>query len=259
MPATLNGTCSECAKPIHLSPSSRLEPTCHACRREARHKPCAGCGKRFEARLKRTVFCSITCANGSRRRLSEQEKEDSFSQRRYREQDAPGLTQRGREILRHKWRKQGRKCYYCGKANPTDADHVIPLSRGGTNWEGNLVPCCRPCNGSKGHRFLMEWRTNRPAPPKHKQRTTPKPKPVKKAKPTLTPHQCRVCGATALITVSKSGQKRRRWYCSDDCMLEHNRRSNRDRYRLSNGIPTDSAWPTQCFTKSVHQGHAEIL
>jgi 5-methylcytosine-specific restriction endonuclease McrA len=37
-------------------------------------------------------------------------------------------------------------------------DHIVPLARGGTNYEGNLTPACRPCNSSKGTLLLVEWR-----------------------------------------------------------------------------------------------------
>lgn len=39
----------------------------------------------------------------------------------------------------------------CGRA-ATTADHVIPLSRGGTNDLENLMPSCAPCNSSRGSR-----------------------------------------------------------------------------------------------------------
>lgn len=44
------------------------------------------------------------------------------------------------------------RCAYCGtELNKTTVtrDHVIPLSRGGSNWPANLVPACRSCNNSK--------------------------------------------------------------------------------------------------------------
>jgi 5-methylcytosine-specific restriction endonuclease McrA len=57
----------------------------------------------------------------------------------------------------------GRRCYLCGcdwNALPTKTnvssgefwktiDHVIPLSRGGSNWPANLRPACSDCNLSK--------------------------------------------------------------------------------------------------------------
>ena len=49
-------------------------------------------------------------------------------------------------------------CLYCGSTDRIQADHVIPVSRGGVNSIGNLVPCCYKCNPSKGARTIMEWR-----------------------------------------------------------------------------------------------------
>lgn len=35
-------------------------------------------------------------------------------------------------------------------------DHVVPLSRGGSNALDNLVPCCTSCNSSKGARLVAD-------------------------------------------------------------------------------------------------------
>jgi 5-methylcytosine-specific restriction endonuclease McrA len=35
-------------------------------------------------------------------------------------------------------------------SNGFQLDHIIPLSRGGTNWPDNLQLLCEPCNRSKG-------------------------------------------------------------------------------------------------------------
>jgi 5-methylcytosine-specific restriction endonuclease McrA len=49
-------------------------------------------------------------------------------------------------------------CRYCGdRPERMCADHVVPLSRGGSNDEDNLVACCLPCNSSKCDRLLEEW------------------------------------------------------------------------------------------------------
>lgn len=42
----------------------------------------------------------------------------------------------------------GGLCAYCG-AVYEHVDHVIPLSRGGTNWPANLRPACKTCNLKK--------------------------------------------------------------------------------------------------------------
>ncbi len=46
-------------------------------------------------------------------------------------------------------RKYGNKCLACGSSEIT-VDHVVPLSKGGTNCIDNLQPLCSSCNSSKG-------------------------------------------------------------------------------------------------------------
>lgn len=52
-------------------------------------------------------------------------------------------------------------CVYCGSRDSIEADHVIPLSKGGRHSEGNLVPACKACNRAKHDEFVMEWRIKR--------------------------------------------------------------------------------------------------
>ena len=51
------------------------------------------------------------------------------------------------------------KCYYCGHnlGKPYHVDHVIPLSRGGSNAPENLVLACPHCNLTKKDRLPHEW------------------------------------------------------------------------------------------------------
>lgn len=55
--------------------------------------------------------------------------------------------------------KQNHLCNEC-KINLTeyDVDHIIPLSRGGSNGPDNLQLLCPPCNGSKNDKTPEEWR-----------------------------------------------------------------------------------------------------
>jgi 5-methylcytosine-specific restriction endonuclease McrA len=50
-------------------------------------------------------------------------------------------------------------CAYCGKPvnDNYHVDHVIPISRGGTNYPENLAIACPFCNDSKGSKLLSEW------------------------------------------------------------------------------------------------------
>lgn len=49
-------------------------------------------------------------------------------------------------------------CKYCGiKKAKMQYDHVIPLSKGGTNHWWNIVRACELCNKSKGNKSLEDW------------------------------------------------------------------------------------------------------
>jgi hypothetical protein len=56
-------------------------------------------------------------------------------------------------------------CVYCGRRcqcspgepNNMTLDHVVPLSRGGTNDRWNIVPACPECNQAKDSQELSTW------------------------------------------------------------------------------------------------------
>ena len=41
------------------------------------------------------------------------------------------------------------RCAYCGSEGPLEADHRVPLARGGSNLIDNILPACGPCNRRK--------------------------------------------------------------------------------------------------------------
>lgn len=49
------------------------------------------------------------------------------------------------------------KCAYCGTSftpnNMPVKDHVIPISKGGTNSKDNIAPACNDCNMKKRDKF----------------------------------------------------------------------------------------------------------
>lgn len=59
--------------------------------------------------------------------------------------------------------RDGYRCQFCGRSSaelrPRESltrDHLVPLSRGGTNDWTNVVTACSPCNTRKGNRLPGE-------------------------------------------------------------------------------------------------------
>ena len=133
--------------------SMKRKRTCGDCG-NATNKPTAAkfCNPCFEARTDRLrlerqqAYAVLAETERNRKRA-----------RVLREQAASGLSAHGRRLLLAKWKRQGKCCAYCQRPADT-VEHVVPLSRGGSNHEGNLVPACRSCNASKGDRLIVEWK-----------------------------------------------------------------------------------------------------
>ena len=74
----------------------------------------------------------------------------------------PRKRRRRRRTLRQRRRhlfQLNPVCKYCGVAlqwESSTVDHVVPISKGGTNDLQNLVLACKPCNTRKGNKLLAE-------------------------------------------------------------------------------------------------------
>ena len=60
--------------------------------------------------------------------------------------------------IQAQYERQKGKCYYCQlEITKYHVDHVVPLSRGGSNGPSNLVIACCHCNTSKRDKLPHEW------------------------------------------------------------------------------------------------------
>ena len=59
------------------------------------------------------------------------------------------------EELRQKILKKYGICVICGSEKDLTVDHIVALSKGGTNVESNLWCLCRKCNASKSNKTLI--------------------------------------------------------------------------------------------------------
>lgn len=78
------------------------------------------------------------------------------NRRRMRERDAGSHTA---SEIREQYRRQGGRCHWCGDKAGLDyhVDHVIPVSKGGSNGPDNLVIACPTCNLRKGSKLPHEF------------------------------------------------------------------------------------------------------
>ncbi len=51
------------------------------------------------------------------------------------------------------WRRDRGTCIECGSRERLEFDHIVPVSRGGSNTARNLELRCEPCNRRKGDRI----------------------------------------------------------------------------------------------------------
>ena len=70
------------------------------------------------------------------------------NRRRSRENNSPGsfTTKEWKSLCR----QYNHRCARCGEKKKLTVDHVVPLSKGGSNYIDNIQPLCSSCNSSKG-------------------------------------------------------------------------------------------------------------
>lgn len=78
--------------------------------------------------------------------------------RRFKAKRRARLAQNGGEFTTQEWLELCKKfdncCACCGERKKLEADHVVPISKGGTSDITNIQPLCRNCNASKGDKTV---------------------------------------------------------------------------------------------------------
>lgn len=111
---------------------------------------CRWCGRAFVTQQPAQMLCSKRCRNRVDR-----------ARRKALEHGAPG-TYTWTEVI-GLFLAFGRCCAYCRQPieGQPDPDHVVPLSRGGSNSITNILPACRACNCDKRDLSLDDWSADR--------------------------------------------------------------------------------------------------
>jgi 5-methylcytosine-specific restriction endonuclease McrA len=58
------------------------------------------------------------------------------------------------EVKIYVWLRDGGKCVKCGSQMNLEYDHIIPISKGGSNTARNIQLLCEECNRKKGGNFV---------------------------------------------------------------------------------------------------------
>lgn len=161
------------------------------CRQLRLYKQCVMCGKTFWARRQTKKTCSEKCRFKA---ISERLKNhpiyriDSFGNKNSNWRGGVSFDP-AQKRLNWKQKKAKRKqlggvlsiktvrtvfdenisefgvltCYYCRRImdkKEAELEHIIPLSRGGTNDYFNLIIVCHRCNSSKNNKTVQEWKNH---------------------------------------------------------------------------------------------------
>lgn len=121
-------------------------------------RPCMECWKTFEPTKRSQKYCSDACKDIAKIKAKQAKGE---YKKKGRQRMGTPLDQRHWAALRFAiLRRDGFQCKYCGRT-PNDGaklhvDHILAVSRGGSNNPENLVTACDSCNLGKFDALLTQ-------------------------------------------------------------------------------------------------------
>ncbi len=96
--------------------------------------------------------------NDKKWRTENPEKHQAAAHRKRVRRQGNNIGQHTGQELRTLQEQFNDTCLYCQKSKEA-WDHIIPVSRGGTNFIWNMAPTCKPCNSSKHAQHPLEFLT----------------------------------------------------------------------------------------------------
>jgi hypothetical protein len=126
-------------------------------------KKCDICGTRFSEKEKKHYWeidgkNTIICSKCNRKLENQEHKRkfDEYFQGTENEYDyEPPTVNRliSTQTKNAVWRRDGGRCIECGSQERLEYDHIIPVSKGGSNTERNIQLLCEKCNRKKSDKI----------------------------------------------------------------------------------------------------------
>lgn len=100
-----------------------------------------------KAQDRKTAVTALRTTKGSQQSESLQATERQTSPKRRPTSERQPIP---KSVKMYVWQRDGGRCVECDSKEKLEYDHIIPLSKGGSNTERNIQLLCERCNRSKG-------------------------------------------------------------------------------------------------------------
>lgn len=156
-------TCAYCGATYSPSrPEQRYcSEKCSANHKRGKVKPdvlyCQECGAQFTPRSKAQKYCSGKCCNAhfGRKYRADAAVRMEMLAKSHEVRTGNAMPTEERLTQLYEAARASGHCPYCGqKTDEWSLDHIVPVSRGGSNLLHNLIFICPHCNSAKGARPL---------------------------------------------------------------------------------------------------------
>jgi 5-methylcytosine-specific restriction endonuclease McrA len=153
--------CIECSKKFRIKENhpqwkggdSRL-PKCKDCGKKVTNMNNTYCRSCYNEIMRNRIGEKHPCWVGEEVRLENKRHNQMEYKRKKRGADGHFTVKEWKQLKQN----CGNMCLCCKKTEPEirlEADHIIPISRGGSNYIANIQPLCRSCNARKSAKTII--------------------------------------------------------------------------------------------------------